>query len=284
MNKIDFHIHSTNSDGALSLTQLIKLARKKKIPAIAITDHNKTYREIKKYSNIQGIELVSGIEITVTPPEDVKELHVVGLFIDEKNKLLSELSEKNRFQSINTAKKIIKKINEAGYKISFEELEKETKGEHHGRPFMAKILMRKYPEKFQERYQVFDELLGQKGKAFVKPQGTELQQAIKLIHNAGGIAIIAHPWYLGDGMEKIINKFRSLGGDGIEVSCSRSKRIPRGMEKKLRNIARKNKLVISGGSDFHGADSKDHNEEIGTRGISKKEFEYLKSYALKKQK
>ena len=151
--KIDLHLHSTASDGRLSPKEIIDLALQKKIPAIAITDHDtiEGNKEALEYAKGKDIEFVPGIEITITPPRTCKELHVVGLFIDSEDKEFNDLKKRHLIYSENTAKKIIKKLNNLGYKITFEELLEETNGEHLGRPWLAKILMRKYPEEFKER-------------------------------------------------------------------------------------------------------------------------------------
>ncbi len=176
---------------------------------------------------------------------------------------------------------MVEKINKLGYSITFDELLKETEGNHFGRPFIAKILMRKYPEKFQERKQVFDELLGKQGKAFVKPKGTELKKAIEIIHNAGGIAIVAHPWYLGEKMLDILEKFVLLGGDGIELDYGPKEAIPENTLDILKNFVKKHNLIISGGTDLH---EKKGEEEIGDFGITKEEFQKLKEYWKNNQK
>ena len=284
MIKIDLHMHSNHSDGNFSPKELVDIVSKKGISAMAITDHDKTTanKEASVYAKEKGIEYVSGIEITATPPEGVRELHIVGLFIDSENEEIKAIPEKHEKYAIATAKKIIEKLNELDYEITFEELLDETKGEHFGRPFIAKILMRKYPEKFQERSQVFDELLGKQGKAFVMPKGTELDEAIKIIHNAGGIAIVAHPWYLGQNMLEILNKFVSLGGDGIELDYSPKDYIPENTKELLENFVKEYNLVISGGTDFHNFE--DGKKEIGDRGISEKEFLKLKEYHQKNAK
>ncbi len=284
MIKIDLHMHSNNSDGNFSPKELVDIVSKKGISAMAITDHDKATanKEASIYAKEKGIEYVPGIEITTTPPEGVRELHIVGLFIDSENEEIKAILEKHEKYAIATAKKIIEKLNELDYEITFEELLDETKGEHFGRPFIAKILMRKYPEKFQERSQVFDELLGKQGKAFVMPKGTELDEAIKIIHNAGGIAIVAHPWYLGQNMLEILNKFVSLGGDGIELDYSPKDYIPENTKELLENFVKEYNLVISGGTDFHNFE--DGKKEIGDRGISEKEFLKLKEYHQKNAK
>jgi 3',5'-nucleoside bisphosphate phosphatase len=284
MMKIDLHMHSNHSDGEFSPKELVEIASKKGIPAMSITDHDKVTanKEAEKYAKEKGIKYISGIEITTTPPEGVKELHIVGLFINSEDEEIKAIPEKHKEYAILTAKKIIKKLNNLNYKINFEELVQETKGEHFGRPFIAKVLMRKYPEKFQERSQVFDELLGKQGKAFVIPKGTKLNEAIKIIHNAGGIAIVAHPWYLGNNMLKILNKFVSLGGDGIELDYSPNDSIPENTKEILEKFVKEHNLVISGGTDFHNIG--EGKKEIGDRGISEKEFLKLKTYHQKNAK
>lgn len=284
MVKIDLHMHSTHSDGEFSPIELVDFVFNKKISAMAITDHDKATanKEAEKYAKEKGIEYISGIEITVTPPEGVKELHIVGLFIDSENEEIRKISKRHEKYAIENAKAIIQKLNLLGYEITFEELLKETKGEHFGRPFIAKILMKKYPEKFQERSQVFDELLGKNGKAFVMAKGTELKEAIKIIHNANGIAIVAHPWYLGDNMLEILEKFISFGGDGIELDYSPKESIPENTRQILEDFVKKHKIVISGGTDFHKIE--EGKKEVGDRGISKEEFLRLKEHHQKNGK
>lgn len=284
MMKIDLHIHSNHSDGEFSPKELVEIVSKKGIPAMAITDHDKATanKEAKEYAKEKGIEYVSGIEITATPPEGVKELHIAGLFIDSENEEIKAIPDRHKKYAMDTAKKIIENLNKLNYEITFEELLEETKEEHFGRPFIAKILMRKYPEKFQERSQVFDELLGKQGKAFVMSKGTELDEAIKIIHDAGGIAIVAHPWYLGENMLEILNRFVSLGGDGIELDYSPKDSIPENTREILEKFAEENNLIISGGTDFH--EIKEGGKEIGDRGISEEEFLKLKEYHQKNAK
>ncbi len=278
MVKIDLHIHSNHSDGEFSPKELVGIVSKKGITAMAITDHDKATanKEAEKYAKEKGIEYIHGIEITATPPEGVKELHIVGLFINSENKEINNISDRHKEYAINTAKKIIENLNKLNYEISFEELLEETNGEHFGRPFIAKILMKKYPEKFSERSQVFDELLGKQGKAFVMPKGTELKEAIKIIHAAEGIAFVAHPWFLGKNMIKILEEFVSFGGDGIELDYSPKNSISENTKNILENFVKKNNLIISGGTDFHKLE--EGKKEIGDRGISEKEFLKLKEY------
>ncbi len=281
LNKIDLHMHSTASDGDFSPKELIDMAIKRKISAIALTEHNtiKGNEEALKYSEGKNIKFIPGIEITVTPPKGCRELHIVGLFIDSKDSELLKLPKKLKKNAEKVVKKIIKKLNDLGYEITFEDLFKETGGKHFGRPFIAKILMRRYPEEFKERGDVFDKLLGKQGKAFVMPIGASLKDAIEMIHNAGRIAIIAHPWYLGDNKDKIIQEFINLGGEGIERNYIPKESIPKNTGKILDELIKKYNLVVSGGTDFHKLETE--GKQIGDTGLSKEEFEKLKECARK---
>lgn len=278
MVKIDLHTHSNHSDGKLSPKELIDLAINKGMPVIAITDHDKASanKEAEEYSKDKPIEYISGIEITITPPEGVRELHIVGLFIDSENDEILEIPKRHKVYAEKVIKKIIEKLRELNYEITFEELLRENKGCQFGRPFIAEFLLKKYPDKFVDRKDVFNKLLGKKGKAFVKAKGTEMGKAIEIIHNAGGIAIIAHPWYLGENMEKIIDKFVQLGGDGIEREYIPKPSIPEETGEILDKLIKKHNLIISGGTDFH--EIREESNEIGDVGLTNEEFKSLKKY------
>lgn len=139
--KIDLHIHSTASDGKLTPTELIDLAIKSKIKAIAIADHDNIdgIEEAIRYSKDKNIEFVPGIEFSANPGNLAKEIHIVGLFIDYKNKEIKNLIVRQNKFRIENNKKIIERLNDLGYEISFEEALKEAKKEAFGRPTIAEM-------------------------------------------------------------------------------------------------------------------------------------------------
>ncbi len=278
--KIDLHIHSTFSDGNLCPSEIIDMAIKKGVSAIAITDHNSVLgnREAVKYSKGKNIKYIPGIEITITPPSICKELHIVGLYIDSNNKEILRLRGKHNRYAKEIIKKIIIKLNNLGYDINFEDLINETKGKHFGRPLLANQLLKKYPNEFVDTKDTFNKLLGKEGKAFVRQKGISMEDAIRIIHEAKGIAIVAHPWYLGDGMEDIIKEFVNLGGDGIERDYVSKKSISADMGLRLDEVIIKYGLVVSGGTDFHDTNKK---KKLGDRGLLKEELERLSDYYSK---
>ncbi|MFH1522113.1 MAG: PHP domain-containing protein [archaeon] len=279
--KIDLHMHTTASDGELEPRELVDWAIEKRLPVIAITDHEvvEGSREAIEYARGKNIEVVSGIEIGADE-EDLKlyDVHIVGLFLDLENKGLVESSKKLIKAREVQKKEMIRRLNELGYEITFEELKKEVKGVNYGRLHIAKILMRKYDE-FKEVQGVFDKLLGGSGLAYVRQKKETIKNTIGVIHGAGGIAILAHPM-LYDNVEKVVERFIEGGGDGIEVDYFYENRgVGVNQDKEMviraREIAKEKNLVVSGGGDFH---SKNDPQEIGDYGITREGFERMKGY------
>lgn len=279
--KIDLHIHSSASDGKFSPKEVIDFAVELGVKAIAITDHDGVdgLKEAIDYSRDKKIEFVPGVEFSADPKDLAKEIHIVALFIDYKNKEILDLIVKQRECRLRLIHKVIKKLNELGYEISYEEALKESGGESFGRPTLAQLLMKKYPQ-FKDRKQVFNELLGKEGKAFFKSEAASIPEIISVIHSAGGLAILAHPAYLFENSEKVIQEFAKFGGDGLEVDCPYENFGEKAQElrDKFRKLAEDNNLAVSGGTDFH---DKNDGVNIGSFGISEKEFKKLKSFSKK---
>lgn len=279
--KIDLHIHSTASDGKLSPKELVDWAIKKEIKCIAITDHDiiDGSKEAVEYARGKSIEIVPGIEIGADDEDlGIYDAHVVGLFLDLENKALVDLSERLMRAREIQKKEIIKRLNNIGYKITFEELRREVIGVNYGRPHIARILMRKYSE-FESMEDVFNKLLGNTGVAHVRQKKDTIRDVIGAIHDAGGVAILAHPM-LYKNPEKVIDRFVEEGGDGLEVdyfyenrSVSREEAII--MRKRVAAIAVEKGLIVSGGGDFH---SEEDPQKIGDFGLTGEEFEKLREY------
>lgn len=272
--KIDLHVHSTASDGKLSPKELIDLAIRENIPAIAIADHDTLdgLEEAEKYSKSKNFEFIKGIEFSANPGDLAKEIHIVGLFVDYKNEQIINLVEKQKQFRKKARGKIIVKLNELGYEITSKEVAEYAKRESFGRPAIAEVLMKRYPI-FKDKKQVFNELLGKDGKAFCKDESSTMEEIIKTIYAAGGIAILAHPAYLFENAELVISEFIRLGGKGIEVDCAYDSfgEEAKTLRDKFGEIARKNNLLISGGTDFH-----EGKDIIGNHGATKEELGRLK--------
>lgn len=259
---IDLHTHTKASDGILSLEELVKEAENAGLKAIAITDHDtvQNARRIKDIST--SIEAIPGIEISVYDNKlDYIDLHVLGLFIDPENPKLLSVLERLEKEREDQKKAIVSKLNELGYEITYGEARKKAAGAV-GRPHIAKVLMERYPKQFPSISGVFEKLLDQGKPAFLSRTAFFcLDDAIGLIHEAGGLAILAHPAVYEYNLKKLLGDFKRLGGDGIETVYDYARNYERrgykeennaGISKKLHQLAEEMGFLESGGSDSHG--------------------------------
>ncbi|WAM34524.1 PHP domain-containing protein [Caldicellulosiruptor morganii] len=251
---IDLHIHTTISDGTYSPEEVVLLAKEKGLSAIAITDHDTTdgvKMAVKKGQDV-GIKVISGVEISA---DFEIEMHILGLFIDVDNTLLQgKLKMLEMFRKERNPK-IIEKLRKMGYDISMEDVERVAAGDVIGRPHIARVLVQK--GYFEDTKAVFENLLGFGKPAYVKKEKLKPYEAIEAIKKAGGLAILAHPHrylYLEEGPEDVFEELKEYGLDGIEVYHSDHTDRE---TKQLFEIARKLDFLISGGSDFHGANKPD---------------------------
>ena len=232
MDKVDLHAHTNKSDGELSPEDFVDQAIASGLKAVAITDHDTISgcKEAVEYAQGKGIEIVPGIEISCSDKDKgFTEIHVVGLFVDYTNKNLIAFSEKVHDERINQKRQMIEKLQELGFDITFDEVVKITNYSF-GRPHVAAILMEKYPDKFPDMKSVFDQYLGNDKPGFVaRAFYPTIGEAITLIKNAGGVAILAHPGiYDETRVFELLDYFVSRGGQGLETSYSYTKinRIP----------------------------------------------------------
>jgi len=261
---IDLQSHTIASDGELTPEELVELAIKKKLSAVAITDHDsiESLKKAIEYSKGKKIEVISGVELSCDDPLfDYEKIDVLGLFIDRSNKKLLGLVQHINETREENKKQIIKKLNTLGYEIDYESV-KRTVGGTFGRPHIAKYLIKKYPDKFSSVRDVFDKLIGRGKKAFVKPDSrVSIADAIMTIKQAKGLAILAHPGiYPREHSLRLIDYFAANGGDGIEtyypyhIICPELK-IDRNENEKLikfyKAIVKSKNLLESGGNDHH---------------------------------
>ncbi len=261
---IDLQSHTVASDGDLTPEELVKLAIKKKLSAIAITDHDSiaSLKRAIEYSKNKGIEVVPGIELSCDDSlYNYDKIDVLGLFIDFNNKKLIEVIKHINNKREENKKLIIEKLKSFGYGIEYEDVKKTVKGTF-GRPHIAKYLLRKYPKEFSSVREVFDKLIGKGKKAFLETKDrVSIKDAIKVIKEAGGVSILAHPGiYSREDSIKIIDYFIDNGGDGIEtyypydVICPELNIDKNGNAKLIKfykKIAKSKKILESGGNDHH---------------------------------
>lgn len=246
----DLHSHSSFSDGSLTPTELIRLAEKQGLSALALTDHNtsaglKEFMEAGKNSDVIA---VPGCEFSTE--WNNKEIHVVGLFFQEKYwNEIEDFLELSHIAKINSNLQLIANLNKAGYEVSEEEASALTKGDFN-RSQVARVLMQKgYVKSVQE---AFDKLL-KEGKGFYTPaKKVSPMAAIRFIKVYGAAAIVAHPFLnlTLEELKEFLPLAKEAGLDAIETLYTE---FDEETTRKATALAEEFGLKQSGGSDFHGA-------------------------------
>ena len=264
---IDLHTHSNASDGSFSPEALITEAAKRGITALALTDHDTTggLKEAAKAAVEHGVVFIPGIELEIAWNRQ-GEFHLLGLGIDEENvefnTAIEELARRRKARNL----EILDKMNKAGIAASYEEIEKfgalsavqgsgghpggHSGGHSIGRPHFAAFLVKRKIVKNRE--QAFLRYLGRDRPFYIPKEGLEFEQALKLIHEAGGLAVLAHPMSLYTAWGKLpelINGFKEKGLDGLEAWHPSAK--PSSC-RRLEELGKKLRLSVTAGSDFHG--------------------------------
>ncbi len=246
---VDLHTHSTASDGSMTPRELVRHAKRMGLCAIAITDHDTTsgIEEALDESEKIGMKVIPGIEISV---DFEPEMHMLGYFSERTYVNISGTLERLKKNRDERNPKIIKKLNELGFDITLEEAVREAGGKIVGRPHMAKVLMDKgYIGSIKEG---FDKYLSSGKTAFVKKDKLTPAEGIAEILKAGGVPVIAHPIYLNMKVEDLDSLLYSMASSGLMgIEGYYVENMPEDTENLLW-LARKHKLIVTGGSDYHG--------------------------------
>ncbi|MBD7909879.1 MULTISPECIES: PHP domain-containing protein [Clostridium] len=260
MKYADLHIHSSYSDGCLCPEEIVKMAKERGVKCISITDHDTIASQYIVKERKSELIVIPGIEFS-TEYNDL-EIHILGYRIDIENPKLSEAIYKLRDARIERAKDIINILKDKDIFIDIDDLIKD--GDFSlGRGNIAKEMVKKgYVSNFKE---AFTKYLMQGKIAYVQGKKQSYKEIIKLIEECGGIAVLAHPGkiYRSIEVEKIIKELKCYGLKGLEVyHPSHSKE----QINYFYNLSKKYKLLITGGSDFHGVKNGDCS--LGSQGIS----------------
>ena len=249
---IDLHMHSSCSDGTLTPEELVAAALDLGLEAAALTDHDTVSGVERFLSAASGTPLhaVPGVELASMLFS--KDIHIVGLVIDPGNAALSAALEQMRQWREERNAEMVEKIRSKGYEITPEEVLAEAGGESVGRPHMASVLLKK--GYFQDMQSVFGRLIGRGGSCYVARKYYPVDACIRMIHGAGGLAVWAHPLHAAHGARAILRKIGSrlvsFGLDGLECYYST---FSEQQQTDALEFARARSLLVSGGSDYHGA-------------------------------
>jgi hypothetical protein len=242
---IDLHMHSTASDGLLAPADVVAAARAAGLSAIALTDHDTVegVAEARTAGEALGVRVIAGIELSAH--EGDRELHVLGLHLTRLGALEDRLVALRATRRIRAAQ-IVDKLRALGFPIDLDAVWREAGDGAVGRPHVARVLIANGWAK--DHRDAFDRLIGSGRPAYVSKQRLPLPDAVQMLREAGGLAIIAHPG--SDGSRSRLEMLKRIGFDGVEV---------RHPSHSVEDIARLGTLaeylglVPSGGSDWHGS-------------------------------
>ena len=257
MRAVDLHTHSNKSDGSYSPTELVDYAITKGLSAVALTDHDTidglaeavSHADKLAQENLTSIEVVPGIEFSTK--QDDKDVHIVGLYIayddpDFRAKL-QDFIDSRTGRNI----KMCRNLQAAGIDISYDKLMARNPDAVITRAHYASYLFEEGYVK--SRQEAFARYLGDHTKYFVPREKVTPVQAVELILQVGGIPILAHPplYHMGkERLEHLVSDLKDAGLMGIEALYSTYTNQD---ERDMMNLADKYDLLLSGGSDFHGA-------------------------------
>ena len=251
MKRIDLHTHSLCSDGAQTPADVVRTAYEAGLSAIALSDHDciTGVQEAMDTGKALGVEVIPAVELSA---QSDTELHILGYFIDIHNKKLQEAMQYALQVRDERQEETCRKLNEQGFAITMDELREEA----HGNPVLcrahfAQIMVRKgYAESVKD---AFNRYLSVGCYAYSNRQALTGPEAVSLIREAGGIAVAAHLHLIKMPDEQLKAYLQSLipyGLDGVEGYYTD---YTPDMENRYRAMAKELGLVISGGTDYHGA-------------------------------
>lgn len=248
MALIDLHLHTTASDGRLSPRELVEHAAAAGLSVMAVTDHDTmaAVSEVQALARAHGIDTISGIEITAI--DSGRDVHVLGYFIDPTHAGLAAFLQRQRATRIARVEAIGTRLAALGMPVDLEEVlgaARQHGGRSIGRPQVARAMVD--AGHVSTTREAFDRWLGRGLPGFVPRQGAGSEQVIAVIHQAGGLASIAHP-----GKSISDDRITSLRHDGLDALEAFHPDHDATRVEHYVALAATLGLLTTGGSDFHG--------------------------------
>lgn len=243
-NRADLHIHTSASDGDLSPEKIVEKCAELNLRTIGITDHDTVSGVLpaKEAAKKNGITIVPGIELGTN--SNGLEIHILGYFIDVKSPVLKQYLVHINEQRMRRTELIVESLARNGIEINLDKIIDKAGNGTIGRPHIAKAMVEAGVVKTYQA--AFNDWIGDGAPACEKKSVQDPGELIDIIHQSGGVAILAHPG--GAWTREGIRRLKRLGLDGIEVVHPRHTKKTEAM---YRNLAFECNLLISGGSDFH---------------------------------
>lgn len=269
---IDLHLHTAASDGDLEPVEVVDRAASAGVTVMAVTDHDTTAAlpEVRSAARGRGVDVVAGIEVTAV--EDGRDVHVLGYFFDPESEALSSFLAGQRAVRVMRMRAIAETLAALGMPVDIEpvvDAARRRAGRTIGRPHVARALID--AGHVADLREAFDRWLGAGRPAFVPRQGASPEQVIEILHDAGGLASLAHPGR--HAAPARIIALRDAGLDAIEVYHP---------DHDLQLVAHYARLaadlhcLVTGGSDFHGDGT--HGGAPGVVSLPAEEWDRLLAY------
>lgn len=249
-------MHTTHSDGGLSVVALLERCAQRGLSTISITDHDsvEAFPEAIDIGNAMGIEVIVGVELSASLDE--RDVHILGYFMDHRNERLRDYLIFFRRERVRRAERIVRKLNNIGVPLTLDAVLRCAGDGAVGRPHIAgALLSAKLIGSYQE---AFERYIGNNCPAFENKFQLTPADAVSLISSSGGLSFLAHPGkYTSDSALHLLIK---AGLDGIEVIHPAHSQELVGH---YRGVVNEYCMLESGGSDFHGGNKNDE-ETLGT--------------------
>lgn len=267
--KIDLHSHSTRSDGRETPTVVFETAAEAGLDVLALTDHDTTsgWAEASAAARRLGLGFIPGIEVTSRAKIHRGDanffiaVHMLAYLPDPTHPDLSAVLGDSVESRIGRAQKIVDRLS-ADFDITWQHvLEQLEEGATVGRPAIADALIQLGAA--ADRGEAFERILGKGGKYYVPNETTDVFDAIRLIREAGGVPVIAHPLGGAGSEGRVIRRddlpqahFEELIAAGLGGFEVYHREVPEAAREWLLGLADKHDLVVTGSSDYHGLDGK----------------------------
>jgi len=282
---VDLHVHTSASDGSDSPADVVARARQLGIQVLGITDHDTVagLDEAIAASRSAGVVVVPGVELSIAnqPEQDFVEIHLLGYFVDHSDGALLDALKRAAAARFEQKVTTVRKLQALGFDVPVDEVLAAAGGGVPGRAHIAEVALARNPGRLRDADQFYRDYISAGGLAYTpRRYQITLPEAVELIRKAGGLPILAHPaaYRLVRDPQALVRRVAALGVAGVEGRYTYDKNRPHfgmgvetlaGLIDTYVSLAQSLGLIVTGGSDYHGARK---SIEIGEGGLELNEF------------